>query len=510
MKKLYFLFFFIAHLFMLGQSQNLADLAKGDYIGFNALFDQQQNLFGYFTLFGYGNSGDKTKKFEYVILDKNLNPIANKEFEGDITAKNYYGFMDFRGKIVLQPSEIDRFAVKNKDFFIPRSKIINLKENSISNKVYYDYKEGNFTELAEPKNFKASEKEDREEKKLKGYNYMSFVYEIKEGGSLVLEFNNYGNYINNNNLIKFDDNKKEIWRYRYNTSGDKKINEQLNVLEKDENYIYALLQNNNKKEKTFQLLILDMKTGKEIHKKEITGLGKNTMDAINSLNSYSFGRISNDKTFDDKIVILGRSYEDTGYLSTGFSRLMIDRKTFAVDTKEITYESLKPLIKNLSNNGYVEKGYFLDPRDAYFMKDGSIGILMEKYKAEGEYSAPKTTDLVYLFTDKDFKVSGVKIFEKEKTKWENSDYLFSQYLNNGEDVVFFYRDFQKDANTKEKNWNLYINTLIEGKFKQEMVPISAKEDFFVYPYVGKEGYILLREINEKEKFNKIRLERLNY
>lgn len=512
MKKCYFLFLFISQILVFGQSQNLVDLAKGEILGFNALFDQKENLFGYFTLYGYGKSGEKKKKFEYVILDKNLNPIANKEFEGDITANSYYGAMDFRGKIILQPNEYDRTSLKYKDFFFPRRKVINLADNTITDKIYYDYQDQKIIEITEPTNQKADDKKDREEKKAKGFNYRSYVYEIKEGGILVLEFNDYGNYVNNNNLIKFDENKKELWRFQYNTSGDKKINEQLTVMEKDDNYIYAMLQNNNKKEKAFQLLILDIKTGKEIYRKELSGFGKNTFDHINSMRSYSFGSISNDKTFDDKIVILGRKYDDKDnfFLTTGFARMMIDRKTFEVDTKEISYESLKPQIKNLSNNGYVEKGYFLDPRDAYFMKDGSIGILLEKYKPEGEYNAPKTTDLVYLFTDKDFNVSGVKIFEKEKTKWANSDYLFSQYLNNGEDVVFFFRDYQKDKATKEKNWNLYINTLIDGKFNQELVPISAKDDFFVYPYVGKEGYILLREINEKEKFNKIRLERLNY
>jgi hypothetical protein len=49
---------------------------------------------------------------------------------------------------------------------------------------------------------------------------------------------------------------------------------------------------------------------------------------------------------------------------------------------------------------------------------------------------PKTTDLVYINTDKDFKVKDVQVFEKEKSKWVNSDYLFSQYLNDGKDVVF--------------------------------------------------------------------------
>ena len=112
--------------------------------------------------------------------------------------------------------------------------------------------------------------------------------------------------------------------------------------------------------------------------------------------------------------------------------------------------------------------------------------------------------------DKEFNLKEVKTFEKEKTKWDNNDYLFSQYLNNGKDVVFFFRDLQKDKETREKNWKLFINTLINGNFKQEVVQISEKDKYTTIPYVAKEGYILLREFNEKDKFNKIRLERLNY
>jgi hypothetical protein len=145
------------------------------------------------------------------------------------------------------------------------------------------------------------------------------------------------------------------------------------------------------------------------------------------------------------------------------------------------------------------------------MSDGSVGILSEKYKPAGQYNAPKTTDLVYLYTDKDFKIKDLKVLEKEKTKWAvNSDYLFSQYLNGGKDVVFFYRDYQKDEATKQKKWNLFINTVIDGKFKQEIIPISEKDNYQVMPYVAKEGYILLREYNNKDKYNKIRLEKLNY
>jgi hypothetical protein len=96
------------------------------------------------------------------------------------------------------------------------------------------------------------------------------------------------------------------------------------------------------------------------------------------------------------------------------------------------------------------------------------------------------------------------------SRWSNADYLFAQYLNDDNDLVFFYRDFQKDDETKQRNWNLFINTFIGGVFKQEMIPISSKKNFIIFPYVAKEGYILLQEFNKEGKYNQIRLEKLNY
>ncbi len=255
-------------------------------------------------------------------------------------------------------------------------------------------------------------------------------------------------------------------------------------------------------------MVLDMKTGKETSNKPVTGLSDDTIDRIDSFYS-GYRKIDNDKTFDDKVVLLGRNYDDSE--SVGFARMILNKSDFSVDTKAINYEpNISAFLPKVNRNGIVENGYMLQTKDMYFMNDGSVGILSEKYKPATQYTAPKTTDLVYIYTDKDFKVKNVQVFEKEKSKWVNSDYLFSQYLNGGKDVVFFYRDYQKDEVTKQKRWNLFINTIIDGKFKQEIIPISEKDNYIVTPYVGKEGYILLREYNEKEKFNKIRLEKLNY
>ncbi len=131
MKKISLLVFVFVNLFFTAQTQDLFTLAKGDYLGFNALFDENKNLYGYIAIYGYGKSGDKTKKFEYVILDKNLNPVANKEFEGDITAQDYFGYIDFNKKLILYPTP-DYSGVKNREAFVPRSMEIDLATNTIT------------------------------------------------------------------------------------------------------------------------------------------------------------------------------------------------------------------------------------------------------------------------------------------------------------------------------------------------------------------------------------------
>lgn len=509
MRLIVTLFTFIISTHIYAQTQDLIALAEGEFLGMNALFDEKENLFGYISIYDHGKSGAKTKKFEYVVLDKNLNPTANNTFDGDITAGNYTGFINFNGKIILRPSRLDISLIKQDELFTPSSMIIDLKENVITKKVFYDFDHGIFKEVLQHNSWKENRKEHKEEKKQQGFNYTSFVLEIKEGGFLVLEYDDYGAYAKNNRIMRYDENKQKLWQYDYNSNGSKTETQVLNLLDKDENYFYALLREKTKKSDKFYLLVVDMKNGKELHRKEIVD-PKKALPHIMSFQTYSYGTLDNDKTFDDKIVLLGRIGYGFNYYS-GFSRLVIDKKTFDAEVKTISYkDDFKSHVPRISEYGYVEKGFFLDPRDIFILKDGSTGILFEKFKAAGEYNAQKTTDMVYVYMDKDFKVTGAKILEKEKSKWQNADYLFSQPLNSGNDLVFFYRDFQKNDETKDRNWNLFINTLIDGKFNQEMIPISSKDNFLIFPYIAKEGYILLQEFNKKAKYNQIRLERLNY
>lgn len=508
MKRILLPFCFLFFTKAFAQTQDLISLAQGDFLGMNALFDEHENLFGYISLYDQGKSGEKTKKFEYVILDKNLNPFANNTFEGDITAGDYYGYINFDGSLVLRPTRLDLTHIKKKDAFSPTSRIINLKDNTVTKKVYYDYDHGRFEELEEFDTWKEYRKENRAEKKENGYNYISSVTEIEQGGYLAHEYDDYGSYAMNNHLMRYDEHKNLMWKYEYNKNGSKKESQALYNLETDSNYYYALLWQTIKSTNTFYLLVLDMKTGEEIHKKEIPDPDEILPNML-EFTTYAYGLLDNDKSFDDKIVIAGRTISKSG-APTGYSRLLIDRKSFTAQLSTVSYKDFKPYVPRVNNAGFVEKGYFLDPRDIFFLKDGSIGFLFEKYKAPTQYTVQKTRDLVYIYTNKDFKVTGAQEFEKDKSNYLNTDYLFSQNLNNGDDLVFFYRDYQKDDETRKKNWNLFINTYIDGKFNQEVIPISSKENYVIFPYIAKEGYILLQEYNKEAKYNQVRLERLNY
>ncbi len=502
------------------QTRDLIALAQGDFLGMNALFNEDGDLFGYISMYDYGKSGEKTKKFEYVILDKNLNPFANNTFDGDITAADYYGYISFDGSIILAPSGYDHTYLKGKEMFSPSAMEINLKDNTIKKKVFYEYDHGTFKEETDKELWKTIRKERRVEKRKSGFNYVAHVSELKQGGYFVTEYDDHGMYMRNNSLMRYTEDKELVWKFEFNKDSSTKNRESLYFLGKDDDHYYGLFNEyemvlgeygtvtSTPNKDNYYLLVLDMKTGEQVHKKKIED-PEEVLPLITDYATYAYGMLDNSKEFDDKIVFIGRL--TLGMYNKGITRLLIDKKTFSTELKILTYKKdFKQFIPNIKARGIVENGYFLDPRDIFFMKDGSISMLYEKYKPASQYTASKTTDMVLVSTDKDFNIKKVSVLEKEKSKYLNTDYLFSQSLNDGNDLVFFYRDYQKDDETKDKNWNLFINTFIDGKFNQDMIPISAKEDYVIFPYIAKEGYILLHEFNKKAKYNQVRLERLNY
>ena len=488
--------------FVFAQNQDLVTLAKGNYMGFNAVFDQKDNLYGYVALYGYGKSEEKTKKFEYVILDKNLNPFVSKEFDGDITAADYYSCLNNEGDLCFVPNEIDYGSLKKKDFFIPRVLKVDLKDFSVNFVKDFYYDGQNILETKLSKSIEEYNDQSSFSKKEKEYKYSSKLYELKHNDFLVNEtkvLNKTKTTIGN--AIYFDKDQKEVWRYEYRNDNEAIIINNLQILSSDEKYIFASYLEHKRFSKKGDLIIFDKANGKILKSIPL-------QDILPDDGAYSI-------SYDPSVYFIKvRSINNKLYIfkdfnNRGYARIEIDKENLDVVGKFFKYkEDLSKYIPKIDKDGGVEGKYSLRYHESFILNDGSMGIVLEKFKPDtGIAVSSGTTDLVLVRTDPDFKVQDVMVFDKEKTKHQHGDYLFSQLLNDKKDVVFYFRDLVGKGNNK--NWNLFINTIINGEFKQEVVPISS-EKHMSFPYIAKEGYILLQEFNKKEKYNKIRLERLNY
>lgn len=514
MKKITLLLLLAFSNFTFSQINDLATLSSGTYLSFNPLFNNDEQLFGYFALFDKGNDSKTTKKFEYVYLDKNLNKVGNNVFSSEDFVAGYSSFINRNGHIELKPRFEYGINVTKKinKSILPKRRVIDVKNNTITNKEGVCFEDSKIVDC-EDQTLGEMNKEQKKEFKKNGFNYKSDVIIMNDGTYLVYEFS-YKSTVSdpfNCAFIKFDNNKAEVWRYEFNKDMNKKETQKISVLYFDDNYLYLIESTYLKKTKIFKLIKIDLITGERFIDEEIKGYSQYSLNSLEGLiqNDYY---ITNKKEFDDNLIFVGKTFDKKNEFCTGFFRVIIDKKTHKVSYTNMPFISASPFLKDINEKGIVEKGYNLSIRDLHILKDGSIGFLFEKFKVGWSFSdgqVIKTTDLVYFSTDKDLKIKSINTFSKDKSKgYYVSDYLFSQYINDGNDVAFFYKDFQKDQKG-DRNWNLFINTIKNGEFSQEKIPMTSKENTIV-PYIAKEGYILLREFNKKSKYDGIRLERLNY
>lgn len=510
MKKLFSLIL-LTNFALSAQTSDLASLSSGTYAGSMGIYEKNDVLFGYIVYYDYGLVDKTTKKMEYVILDKNLNKVANKVFE---TEKYLATYSSTR---INHKREIELYPIMNygsasmsdyKKQTAPQNRKINLEKNEISIAEEICYKDKTFSVCETDKTMKELRKEQKEESK-KDVKYKSEVVVMEDGTYLVYEYYIEGEKVSDNAFIKFDKDNKELWRYEYNKDLKKKQFETTRVLNFDQENIYMAQTFVEKKEITsMKFLRLDIKTGKVLADIPVDHESYN-LNMILSLRDSDGYSVGNRKVFDDKLVFLGPSYKNKGFDLSGYYRFVFDKTTNQGKFDLLNYIDAKDKM-DIDKYGGVEGNFRLSIRDVYILADGTVDIMFEKNKMNAYGGRNVATDLVLFKTDNNFKLNEVKIFEKSKSVNQTSDYLFSQYLNNNKDIVFFYRDYEKDDNTSKKNWNLYINTIRDGKFNQEKIVISSKKDFIIVPSLAKEGYVMLREYNKDYKYNQVRLERLNY
>ncbi|MDR2123080.1 MAG: hypothetical protein LBP34_08130 [Flavobacteriaceae bacterium] len=519
-KLLLFTTFLITTVFLNGQTRDLANIASGTLVSSNILYDSKEDVYGYFYLYDQDKIDKETSQMEYVFLDKNLNKVSN----GTFTVKEYERVRNFSYRCSVMDEDHILLRRTRYQVGLPYNfytfQIISLKNKTVSPE--YHYANGVINEV--PQTSKEYKAYMRNIKRVKpSYEGYPFAYG-RDKGFFIIETDNNSKTSNNRYLKFFNYNKELQWSYEYNPNAKRNKYKSIAINDITKNNIYITEYFVNKKNVSeVKYVALNPKTGE----KKYEYVFENTKSL--------YSHILNTKEVNNQFVITGNysAYNKKEGFSLdknlGFFKIVLDEKGNEISKKYTLWEDYKTQI-DVDKKGKAEKNYRLRPVQYFMLKDGTICMLTEKYKPykkgigdlvpipivnvlveAATTQREKTTDFVLFFMDKDFNLKKVKTIEKELTKDYNYDYQFSQYIKDDAGVVFFFKDYSD----KDKKWTLGISTILNGDMKEERIPISSKfkdekEEYVILPMRAKEGYILLREYNKKEKYDQIRLEKVNY
>ena len=487
-----FLTFLFTSILCTAQFSSLSQLAQGDLVTFSPIREIDDDIFGYIAIYSLGEVDDKLS-YEYVILDNNLNEVSNGTFK-DTRYRNviprFLAPQLLGQKLLLTKTNTGLFG--NSKIFVS-SRFIDLQTNTVESPFYLK----DNTIIDGERDAKGLGKEQRKTR------FVDLLIP-SENGFITYPIDKVGR--DNSriyNAIKFYNLDRElIWEYDYNPY---KVEHNKSIVYIDENYLLLTFHNKSFNNDQLFLKRIDLRTGREDFSYMIED------------NSSTYNHSFEAKIIDGKTYLLGKigKYSWTGYdykRAAGFFKLILDEEGQEVSKKYLLWKDMTDKLP-INKNGKMAKGYRLHAKEYFISDTGSMAILTEKLKEGYDLllgvSKVKTTDLVLFQLDENFGLGEVLEIEKDKSKWQASDYLYSQYINNGEDVVFFYKDYKEDEATSDKNWIMGIVTIIDGTIKEETISISS-EDHFIFPYIAKEGYVLFREFNKDQDYDEIRLEQINY
>jgi hypothetical protein len=487
--------------------QDLAKLAEGKPIFNTILFDSSDNLYGYFYLYQIDTKDKKTVQYEYVVLDKNLNKVNNGTFDGPV--KTLFIDPEFDDCTLMGDNLIlDKLYLNRNQggasSYLNTVQIISLKNNTVSPEKQFLNKEFVDVDTYNLKLFSLAFAKKR-------YSISAYSNNFNSGFFVT-------DIYNDTEISFFKSNFQKQWSYTFNGKDSLNIlhsNFKIRLLK--DNVIYASEEcyDKTKKINSNKILAIDYTTGKKKYDYE-----------INSNKGKLYHTYESFNTFDNKLVIMGYYNNIVGYLDfrsyyIGLYKIVVDDKGNEIDKKYHTWSDFSSIIK-LSHKGRTKGNYNLNDKKYYVFNDGSVSILNEMYKPHKNPlwfvpvvswftgSPERTKDFVILNFDNKFNLNRVDTIRKDVTKYNVTDYLFSQTLKNNNGMVFFHTNTMKDPVTHKKNDMLGINSIINGKLTQELIPLYQKKKYEITPMPAKEGYIMLREFNEKDKYNQIRLEKLNF
>src|SRR5690554_1020317 len=206
--------------------QDLSALSTGANVSFTTIYDKDEKLYGYLALFYKGKATENIRNFEYVILDTNLNRVANKHFESENTVMGYYAYINFKDELVMVPRvDYDDYNIFNyRKIKYPVRRIIDLSTNEIKaqDSLCYDENDG-FYECPENKELREMQREMLKQRKESDDKtiYNSDVYELESGDFLLYETRYHFTIVGMVHTYyyyafkKFDKDHNLVWEYEY-------------------------------------------------------------------------------------------------------------------------------------------------------------------------------------------------------------------------------------------------------------------------------------------------------
>lgn len=490
MKKiLLFVVFFFSFLHLSAQSYKIYRSAVGELVGFRTLWNDG-DLFGYFELHFIEKKDDKTSRYKYVVIDKNMNEVSNGEFTiPHLIEQEMFSVCQYNnGKILLSidGSSFGSVLRRNEIF-----KIIDLKSGTVSDAISLINKEL---------------KKGAEVKPLPdAYNFNQGIvsFNIKNNGFLLTEREMKGSksFYKSGTMIDLEGNKlwalpiipgetnNHFYEYSYFTS---------------DNDVIALLGQYYKRKTLISdhLAIFNTKTGE---KQALVKLTEEQYDY-----DYSFAKI-----IDNKIYILGEYYKKMqGSLQKavtyklGIYRKIFDKKTGElISDKKVPYTDLKKYV-DIDENGKIKKEGTLYFNDFEIRPDGSNLVFGETYKSpnllNGFY---RFTELFSIILDENFELKQMKSYDVNVTS--SPKYSYGQTLKNNKGYVSVFVDLNEDK-------KMFLNTLVyndESKeFKNDKMELEKKGSNISY-FPAKNGYIgiieYFKKTKDEKRFAELRLEKIN-
>lgn len=493
MKKLFLLSLFFLYAITFSQNQDLEKLVQGKYLGFNSISDNQKKLFGYLALYEIGKTSDNKKEsiLEYTLLDKNLNPIGSGKFETDKSATEYSTFLNSNNEIIIKASS-NSYDGNWNSYYAPSDFIIGLKDYQITkkNQLYYDG--SNLIALARAKTHATLKDDKKNLKKENGYRLFPKIVELENGKTIIYE-EKYKKVYYDEVIKCFDENRQLLWDYNLRDKYKNATVIGFNIINYDKDILITKVATFGDASKEKRFVVFDINSGKVLFEGDIP------FDTLlPEIESFIDGEINNKFNTDEKLTSL-LAFPGSNIIINGFSKLTYDKKLNQLSLYSVNLWNINSFIKDIPELKAAYDPNDWDTKSINLLDSGETVVVSQKIdRKKLEFS-----DFIMMSYDSEMKLKSVQYIPAQK----NSLFLYCQYLNDNEDLVFFYADMEKK--NREKKWNLYINTFINEKFKQETLPMNSDKNLLI-PYLAKEGYILLQEFNEKEQYNTIRLERLNY